>query len=910
AGELIRVNAPHDQIRAILFQRNEIAAYEEQKLSLPPMVQDSQKCGRCFSFSSCTVLHKLLEDGTAESSGLGAMFDEVTDHLSSTHAEFLRKWNRLLALEQGDVAKFQSQIWSMLSVDRQASGNCFSNLELIEEPKESNNRPRDLSSSKDIEFSMSGRFARHQYRFKLGAPPSSLSQQTLSQTLRGGLSLLSSNISVGDPIVVSSEGNHFALAMGYVLDMSLTEITVGLDRPLLGPPMRLEGFDQERNQSYRGLISIENPVPSSGNTEEYYSNLAKNKVMFRLDKDEMSAGIARTRNNLVQLFRADADGGDSKRRRLIVDLERPEFEPIHDFKRQDLLDLNGDQCRAVEAVLAARDYALILGMPGTGKTTTIAQIIHILVRQGKSVLLTSYTHSAVDNVLLKFLKLGQRPDTNVVRLGNKDRVHRDIQRLIPDFSQPPLNTVEAIHNFYGRCQVVGTTCLGIGDPLFTEKRFDYCIVDEASQITLPACLGPIRYADIFVLVGDHNQLPPLVKNVEAKEDGFDQSLFKMLSDRYPEAVTSLTQQYRMNKDVMLLSNTLVYENQLKCATEEVANKVLDIPSMNNFRDYCHYYNNSKPIVPTASNGTEIKATAQCFGHSRERPCWLEQILNPKQSVVFVDTDDVPAREIRVGHSTQNPTEALLVRQLVEAFIGGGISEQDIGIISVLRAQLKVLSRLLRTRPLLDIHTVDRYQGKDKECVIVSLVRSNTEQQVGELLKDWRRINVAFTRAKRKLVVFGSRQTLQGSPVFEQFLRLMEQQQWTLKLQPMAQNQHPCLSQVSTTSAATAATKVGMLSSLESKETGCVKMRQLGVLDEGAEKGDDGDEEVTDKENIIPTVNSMKATTYARGKDTEKENKEKGCIDVDSNRTRRQPKVSRLHAETVLKKMPIVKNIVD
>ncbi|ORZ27847.1 DNA replication factor Dna2-domain-containing protein [Lobosporangium transversale] len=419
AGELIRVNAPHDQIRAILFQRNEIAAYEEQKLSLPPMVQDSQKCGRCFSFSSCTVLHKLLEDGTAESSGLGAMFDEVTDHLSSTHAEFLRKWNRLLALEQGDVAKFQSQIWSMLSVDRQASGNCFSNLELIEEPKESNNRPRDLSSSKDIEFSMSGRFARHQYRFKLGAPPSSLSQQTLSQTLRGGLSLLSSNISVGDPIVVSSEGNHFALAMGYVLDMSLTEITVGLDRPLLGPPMRLEGFDQERNQSYRGLISIENPVPSSGNTEEYYSNLAKNKVMFRLDKDEMSAGIARTRNNLVQLFRADADGGDSKRRRLIVDLERPEFEPIHDFKRQDLLDLNGDQCRAVEAVLAARDYALILGMPGTGKTTTIAQIIHILVRQGKSVLLTSYTHSAVDNVLLKFLKLGQRPDTNVVRLGAK-----------------------------------------------------------------------------------------------------------------------------------------------------------------------------------------------------------------------------------------------------------------------------------------------------------------------------------------------------------------------------------------------------------------------------------------------------------------------------------------------------------
>ncbi|KAG0308743.1 Tripartite DNA replication factor [Dissophora globulifera] len=777
-GEFFRVQAPHDEIRTILMQRNEIAVFDNDKTSLPPMAQSTQKCGNCFSFSSCTVLHKLLEDGTAESSGLGRVFDDATDHLNDVHAQFLQKWTQLLSLEQGDVAKFQSQIWSMGSADRQAVGNCFSSMLLVEDltPDQRGPSPEALDD----------RFARHRYRFRTGSIVTPLSQQTLSQTLRGGQSLLSSNISVGDPIVVSSESRHYALAIGHVIDMSLSEITVGLDRPLLGPPMRLDDFDPKQNQSYRGLIEIaSSAAPSTGSARSYHSHLQQRNTTFRIDKDEMAAGFARTRNNLIQLFRADKDGGDAKRRHLVVDLERPTFEPIQGFKHQDQ-NLNDDQRRAVEAVLSARDYALILGMPGTGKTTTIAHIIHTLVAHGKSVLLSSYTHSAVDNVLLKL-----HADLNIVRLGNKDKVHRDIQALVPDFTKPPMNTVEAIHNFYAKCQVVGTTCLGIGDPLFTEKRFDYCIVDEASQITLPACLGPIRYADVFVLVGDHHQLPPLVKNTTARKGGFDLSLFKMLSDRYPESVTSLTQQYRMNKDVMLLSNTLVYENRLQCATEEVANKILHIPAMDAFRRRCHPRSVQNP--PTSASGAPTSYPTHCVGHSHDHPCWLERTLDPQCSVVFVDTEDVPAREVQVGSSTQNPTEAMLVHQLVEALVSGGITEQHIGIISVLRSQLKVLSRLLRGRPLLDIHTVDRYQGKDKECVIVSLVRSNSEQYVGELLKDWRRINVAFTRAKKKLIVVGSRRTLQGSPVFERFLQLMERQRWILKLPPNAHHQHPCLS---------------------------------------------------------------------------------------------------------------------
>ncbi|KAF9086986.1 Tripartite DNA replication factor [Mortierella sp. GBA35] len=786
-GEFIRVPAPRDEIRTILMQRNDMAIHEQAKLTLPPMLQRKQFCNRCFSLSSCTVLHKLLEGGTEESAGIGTLFDEVTDHLNDTHAAFLRKWDRLLSLEQGDVTKFQSQIWSMLSADRQAIGNCLSNLILLE------NRPKsaiDSAGSLGDTMVVSERFAKYRYWFKIGTPFPSISQQSLSQTLRGGNSLMSSNISVGDPIVISSEGQHYALAIGQILDLSLSEVAVGLDRPLQGPPMRLAKYDQERNQSYRGLIEFEEPSPSSTLLvqRDYHEALFKNRITFRIDKDEMAAGLNRARSNLVQLFRADKDGGDAKRRKLVVELEKPKFMPVDDY-HCDNLSLNDNQRTAIETVLAAADYALILGMPGTGKTTTIAEIIHTLVKRGKSVLLTSYTHSAVDNVLLKLA-----PEINTVRLGNKEKVHRDIQKLVPDFSQPPLNNVQAIHFFYEQCQVVGTTCLGIGDPLFTEKRFDYCIVDEASQITLPACIGPIRYADVFVLVGDHNQLPPLVKNPEAKKEGFDQSLFKVLSDAHPEAVVSLTYQYRMNKDVMLLSNTLVYDNKLQCANEEVANKVLEIPHMDEFRRHCH----PKAYLPEQQDPQQQRLESAhqshplCLGHTSNTHCWLEQALDPRRSVIFIDTDLVPAHEVQVGNSTQNPTEALFVQQLTEALISGGIAEDDIGIISVLRAQLKILSRLMR-RPRLDIHTVDRYQGKDKECVIVSLVRSNAEQHVGELLKDWRRINVAFTRAKRKLVVFGSRSTLQGSPVFGQFLELMEQQDWIVSLAPMSQDQHVGLS---------------------------------------------------------------------------------------------------------------------
>jgi len=150
---------------------------------------------------------------------------------------------------------------------------------------------------------------------------------------------------------------------------------------------------------------------------------------------------------------------------------------------------------------------MILGMPGTGKTTTIAKIIESLVDAGKSILLTSYTHTAVDNVLIKL----KESNVDFLRLGNLDKVLPSIQPYTPNYNGD-LQTVEYIEKVYGSKKIVATTCLGINHWIFSKRKFDYCIVDEASQITLPICLGPIRFARVFILVGDQYQLPPVVCN--------------------------------------------------------------------------------------------------------------------------------------------------------------------------------------------------------------------------------------------------------------------------------------------------------------------------------------------------------------------------------------------------------------
>lgn len=194
-------------------------------------------------------------------------------------------------------------------------------------------------------------------------------------------------------------------------------------------------------------------------------------------------------------------------------------------------------------------------------------------------------------------------------------------------------------------------------PLFSRRTFDVCIVDEASQITLPTCLGPLRFAKRFVLVGDHHQLPPLVRSRDARKAGLDESLFRRLCTAHPQAVVDLTSQYRMNEDIMLLANELVYDNKLTCGTREVAERSLTLPD-------------PRYVERMHTTGTSC---------SEER-CWLEDVLDPRyrlwppqpkpctnvspsRKVVFVDTDEVPGKESRSGDLVQNETEVALVHQV-------------------------------------------------------------------------------------------------------------------------------------------------------------------------------------------------------------------------------------------------------
>ena len=481
---------------------------------------------------------------------------------------------------------------------------------------------------------------------------------------------------------------------------------------------------------------------------------------WRLDKDELSTGSGWLRANVARLF---TDEEQMRRlRALLIDLDAPRScpaTPLVDGSDGTMFDdLNAEQARAIEHVLAARDYALILGMPGTGKTTTIARLLQVLARGQKSVLLASFTNAAVDNVLLKLKAHGQ----DFLRIGSVGSVHQDIVEYTVDGCMFE-HTAASLAELYSSTMIVATTCMGTKHDLFRKRRFDYCIVDEASQISQSMCLGPLLCADVFVLVGDHYQLPPLVRSAGAQDKGMSISLFKRLSEAHSQAVHQLCSQYRMNESIMKLSSKLVYGGQLRCGTPEVASSVLQLPSW--------------PSCYTS-------------GTTDSRLAWIVDALAPASPVVFIDTDTISAAEDRSADALQNGAEAAIVAALVGRLVELGVSDQlladMVGIISPYRSQLRVIKAALQRQLQLqghassqadrvEVNTVDRYQGRDKDCIILSLVRSNRSQAVGSLLKDWRRVNVAITRAKTKMIFVGSASTLRGSAVFDRLITSLAQE---------------------------------------------------------------------------------------------------------------------------------------
>ena len=458
--------------------------------------------------------------------------------------------------------------------------------------------------------------------------------------------------------------------------------------------------------------------------------------LFCLDRDESLSAFGLARSNLIALLHSplkdvivtgthtvEENNATTTSNTMGIDNK---YNSLH-ANCQALLNspLNENQANILAriAALPERSFLLVHGMPGTGKTTTIARTVEYLVQhQQQRVLLAGFTHVALDAILLKLSSSSNTP-IRMLRLGGGlDKVHPALHQFClasEDYS----DDIERCAARFQQTQVVGCTVLGglLHPYMQTCPPFDVCIVDEASQILLPLCLGPVLHASRFVLVGDPHQLPPIT----VAQENRTLTLFDWLSERYPQSVVRLSLQYRMNEEIMRLSNALFYDGHMQCADSQT-------------RTQRH------PPVPG--------------GCGNMRECWF--CWTNERNVAFLDTCGL-CPEQRVLDVVRNDGEARLVVRIIERFCSpaSGIAQDAFGIITPYRAQLKLIDAALQASAALvgcaiERFTIDKYQGKDKDTIVISLVRSNPTGAIGDLLHDWRRLNVALTRARKRLILVG------------------------------------------------------------------------------------------------------------------------------------------------------------
>jgi len=368
---------------------------------------------------------------------------------------------------------------------------------------------------------------------------------------------------------------------------------------------------------------------------------------------------------------------------------------------------NPAQSRALTRALNAEDFTLIHGPPGTGKTYTIARLIEALLARGDRVLLSAFTNRAVDNALEA---LCERVDADsVVRMGTETGVRADMQSFRLDRSGTPAEQAAALRE----APVVAATTATCGSRVMREQSFDVAVVDEATQLTEPDSLAAITRADRFVLVGDHRQLPPVVRAEEMGE-----SLFERLIDEQPAAAVTLDRQYRMGQRIQAFPSREFYDGALRPANADVAGQSV------------------------ADLGVE--------------PVDLPAERRDTVSFLPVAGDE--------GRHVDEP-EAERVGDAVGAFLDAGVDPGDVGVIAPFRAQVAEIGRHVSEAVAVD--TVDRFQGSAKEVIVVSFVATGTLE--GPIFEDHRRLNVALTRARKALVLVGDPEALESEPVYRRML---------------------------------------------------------------------------------------------------------------------------------------------
>jgi DNA replication ATP-dependent helicase Dna2 len=389
-----------------------------------------------------------------------------------------------------------------------------------------------------------------------------------------------------------------------------------------------------------------------------------------------------------------------ERKDVLFGRREPGFEAV----AETFIDNNAAQNEACQLAVGAEDFALVHGPPGTGKTYTLARMVRALVERGDRVLLSAFTNRAVDNAIEA---LEEQGFTDIVRVGTESGVREDMQKYRLEQSGDPEECAGTLRN----AQVVAATTATCGGTAMQSQSFDTAVVDEAGQLTEPGTLAATTLTDRFVLVGDHQQLPPVV---QSDDETLSTSLFQRLIEEFPDAGVMLDRQYRMAQHIQAFASREFYDGQLRPATGEVAaQRIDDLPGV------------SADALPA---------------HLRDR-------------VSFVDPGGS-----QTGNT--NPVEADAVAEVVAAYREAGVSADDIGVIAPFRAQVAELNRRL---PDVAVDTVDRFQGSSKEVIVVSFVATDTLE--GPIFEDYRRINVALTRAKKALVLVGDADALGTDPVY-------------------------------------------------------------------------------------------------------------------------------------------------
>lgn len=431
--------------------------------------------------------------------------------------------------------------------------------------------------------------------------------------------------------------------------------------------------------------------------------------------------------------------------------------------------LNVSQEKAVNQVLCAKEVAVVHGPPGTGKTTTLVEAVYETLHRENQVMVSAQSNTAVDWIAEKLVDRG----IPVLRIGNPTRVndkmlaftyerrfeaHSDypelwqirktIREMTGRLRKSGREDRERLHNqltklrvratgleiridteLFTEARVIACTLVGAASRVLERKRFSSLFIDEAAQAIEAACWIAISRADRVILAGDHCQLPPTIKCIEAARGGLGRTLLEKVVLHKPETVSLLKIQYRMHEDIMRFPSRWFYHDELEAAPEVKYRGILDFDT---------------PVswIDTSELDLQEKAVAEGTGR-----------LNTGEAELLV-------RELK------NYMERIGIRRILEEHI-------DFGVISPYRAQVHYLRHLLKKEPffrpcrrLITVHTVDGFQGQERDVIMISLVRANEKGQIG-FLRDLRRMNVAITRARMKLLILGEAVTLTRHPFYRE-----------------------------------------------------------------------------------------------------------------------------------------------